>query len=190
MAGLAAFCELAIMRVIVAFRAISGNAVKGEFGLSSGILLRHVTFFAGRIGMFAFEPEFAVAVMDKKQIGFLPAAKSMAFRTISRLCFFVRIRMAIRTGSKVQANVSGALMHASAAISKVALVTRHLAMLSIKPEPGEIMIERRSIELADVTILSKMFRVTIPAWTTERPVITNAIRCDLADILMAFEASL
>jgi hypothetical protein len=73
--------------------------------------------------MFAFEPEFAVAVMDKKEVGLLPAPKRMTFYTISRTCVFVRIIMAIGAGLRGQAYVLCALMQPAGTTLKMALLT-------------------------------------------------------------------
>jgi hypothetical protein len=149
-----------------------------------------VTFFARRIGMFAFKSEFAVAVVDKKQIGFFPAPKRMAFYAIGCTCVFMGILVTIGASFGVQAYVLCALMHPVGAIAKVALVTRQLAVFPIEPEPGKIMVKRGGIEPADVTFGAEMFAVTTAALTCEFSVVANTVRHDLADSIMASETSI
>ena len=140
--------------------------------------------------MSAFEPEFAVAVMDEKQIGFFPAPERMAFYTIGCTCVFVGIIVTIGAGLRIQSYVLCALMHPAGTIPKVALITRQLAVFSIEPEARKIMVKRSGIEPADVAFGAKMFTVTTAALTCEFSMVANAVRHDLADLIMASETSI
>ena len=154
MTGFTAFFKLVVVWVTVAFSTTDANTIENKLRALAGIRLGCMAILAWRIGMFAFEPKFAVAVMDEKKSGFLPAGGRVTSRTIGRPRILMWIRMAIRAGIKIKANVPRALMHAASAFLKVALVARQLAMLTVESEPCEIMIEHGNIKPSDVSVFS------------------------------------
>ena len=189
MAGLAAFCELAIVRITMTIRANGPDTVEDKLRFLAGLRLRCVTFLTWRFGMFTLEPELAVAVMDKKQISFLPPPKRMTFSAIDRSWILVRIVMTIGASLKIQANIPGTLVNTAGAGLKVTLFTWYFAMFPIESKPRKIMIECSSIKPTNVTLPSKVFSMTIPAWTGERAMIADTIRHELVDLFMAFKTS-
>jgi len=123
MTGLAAFCELANVRISMTIRANSTDVVEDKLRFLAGIRLRCVTSLTWCLGVLTIKSEFAVAIMNEKQVGYLPALKRMAFRTFSRSCVSVGIRMTIGASIKIQADVLSTLMHVAGVLLKMALFT-------------------------------------------------------------------